>query len=735
MLWSKIMSSAARITLCWLIGGLALLGGAMLLDGAGTDWAERSRLLRGVYPLQSTLNAFGHAGTTVLLGAVLLFVFRARNAVALLTIAGLLEGFVSHVVKWSVGRVRPWRGSGPFVFHHFQGGPLGWLWDTGNPSFPSGHTGVAFLNAAILSMLFPRGRVYFFILATLAAMTRVVQGAHWLSDIVGGAICALLVVKIVDAGLRRRGMTPETNLALPPAARAWLWRRRNGLALAGVTTLVFIAAINADPIVTSHEARVALTAQTMADSGWPWRSATVRATLAGKENEPPLTVNPWVIPVFEGGVRLQKPPLPYWCAAIWMRLIGPGEWAARLTPALLGALSIPLLIDLARRTSGPGAARVVGWLWIATYAISSNFRRAMADPYLSFFVLAAIVAWIRASFSASSPRASNRWIIVFWLALALGGIGKGPVVLLHVGIALAALAVAGQLRRAGSMGVHLLGVALLLLICLPWPMAVVRTVPHAIAIWRYESVGEFVDNLRNPRPWWFYLATIFQVTLPWIAFCVVGALLTSRQRRKWFAPVWIVLTVLVFSFAHNKKAAYLLPTMPAVALLGAQGVVAIAAMLRHPRGKRETGAAVVQISGAIIAACAGVAIAVLALRAGRGQTPSAANWVIIGRITVALAAVTFGLIPLLRAAREHRRWLAIQAASVAVLIALLLMISGVYAREQRPLLAFDRGEQARFTPLVTALFGDRYARARRELARPATTAPAAPASGRASSAR
>ncbi|MEA2733555.1 MAG: hypothetical protein QOE14_6, partial [Humisphaera sp.] len=90
MLWSKIMSSAARITtLCWLIGGLALLGGAMLLDGAATDWAERSRLLRGVYPLQSTLNAFGHAGTTVLLGAVLLFVFRARNAVALLTIAGL----------------------------------------------------------------------------------------------------------------------------------------------------------------------------------------------------------------------------------------------------------------------------------------------------------------------------------------------------------------------------------------------------------------------------------------------------------------------------------------------------------------------------------------------------------------------------------------------------------------------------------------------------------------------
>ncbi|MEO6435857.1 MAG: hypothetical protein ABIP55_08860, partial [Tepidisphaeraceae bacterium] len=138
-------------------------------------------------------------------------------------------------------------------------------------------------------------------------------------------------------------------LTRPTGARARRWGEP--LALAAVTLIVFLLGLGASPIVTSHEARVAVSARAMAESGWPWRATPMRASPPGDEPAedvhdgpvPPsqtmhttLTVNPWGIPVYFGKVRLQKPPLPYWCAAMWMRLIGPGAWAARLTPALMG---------------------------------------------------------------------------------------------------------------------------------------------------------------------------------------------------------------------------------------------------------------------------------------------------------------------------------------------------------------------------------------------------------------
>src|SRR5207237_9622359 len=95
-------------------------------------------------------------------------------------------------------------------------------------------------------------------------------------------------------------------------------------------------------IVTSHEARVAQTARNMANSGWPWHAHSLRVpvvdlidTPAGKRLAPipregSMDVNPWLVPVMNGQLRLQKPPPPYWCAAIAFRLFGLNEQSARL---------------------------------------------------------------------------------------------------------------------------------------------------------------------------------------------------------------------------------------------------------------------------------------------------------------------------------------------------------------------------------------------------------------------
>lgn len=64
-------------------------------------------------------------------------------------------------------------------------------------SFPSGDTAVAFVLSTILAFHFPRHRIIFFVLALGCAASRYVLNAHWLSDILAGAILGYLVGKII----------------------------------------------------------------------------------------------------------------------------------------------------------------------------------------------------------------------------------------------------------------------------------------------------------------------------------------------------------------------------------------------------------------------------------------------------------------------------------------------------------------------------------------------------------
>ncbi|HCQ48690.1 acid phosphatase [Achromobacter spanius] len=60
-------------------------------------------------------------------------------------------------------------------------------------SFPSSHTYAAFAVAVVLSILAPRWRVVFLLLAALVAMSRLVNLDHYLSDVMTAAGIAVLV--------------------------------------------------------------------------------------------------------------------------------------------------------------------------------------------------------------------------------------------------------------------------------------------------------------------------------------------------------------------------------------------------------------------------------------------------------------------------------------------------------------------------------------------------------------
>ena len=98
-----------------------------------------------------------------------------------------VSNLVTEVLKYCIGRGRPFVGGEGNVFHfsHFAGSPAYY-------SFPSGHATTAFALAMAVSAVWPQARVAMAIYALIIATSRLVLLAHHPSDVVAGAMVGIV---------------------------------------------------------------------------------------------------------------------------------------------------------------------------------------------------------------------------------------------------------------------------------------------------------------------------------------------------------------------------------------------------------------------------------------------------------------------------------------------------------------------------------------------------------------
>ena len=139
----------------------------------------------------------------------------AARIPALLFASIALSGIVVDLLKVIVGRPRPKLlfASGAYEFSWIGLGADHW-------SFPSGHAATAAALAAALWCLWPRPLLLYAVAAALVAASRVVMGAHYLSDVIMGAFIGIVVTRAISAAYTT-GRLPF-RLPQPPAADAVL---------------------------------------------------------------------------------------------------------------------------------------------------------------------------------------------------------------------------------------------------------------------------------------------------------------------------------------------------------------------------------------------------------------------------------------------------------------------------------------------------------------------------------
>jgi undecaprenyl-diphosphatase len=175
------------LVVTWLLA----LAVAFSIDRAVAEWVKaavpldkREQLTKLVVDI---IKLPGWGGFTLAV-AVLLGLFHRRRwyGAAGLALSAVSVGVANALIKWTAGRHRPVKGIAPFVFKPFPGGLTG-LFKEEALCFPSGHALLSFATAASLSVLLPRWRWAFFAIAAAVGAERVLENAHYVSDVVAGA--------------------------------------------------------------------------------------------------------------------------------------------------------------------------------------------------------------------------------------------------------------------------------------------------------------------------------------------------------------------------------------------------------------------------------------------------------------------------------------------------------------------------------------------------------------------
>jgi membrane-associated phospholipid phosphatase len=198
-----LSKSSAQPAWRWLLLFIPILLGAFFTDQAAAAWVR----IHSTPELRSVAGAISKIGDWPILAAVGMFFLilarcrgdrRVARLVSIMLIASVLAGLAANIVRGLSGRGRP---RAPIEMQGWHGPHDGKQWLVGKSkrnSFPSAHTATATAFFAPLCLGFARragvvklGIALAIVAPVLIAASRIALNAHFLSDVVAGALVGL----------------------------------------------------------------------------------------------------------------------------------------------------------------------------------------------------------------------------------------------------------------------------------------------------------------------------------------------------------------------------------------------------------------------------------------------------------------------------------------------------------------------------------------------------------------
>jgi len=290
----------------------------------------------------------------------------------------------------------------------------------------------------------------------------------------------------------------------------------------------------------------------------------------------------WITPVLGGHPWLEKPPLYYWQAMLVYAVFGVSDVAARL-PAAVDATLLVLAVYLFFRRFRRGVEVDAALTTASCAGVIGYAHAASMDMALAAAFTMGMLAWW--AWRESTKRI---YLALFYVCMALGMLAKGPVAPFLAAVIIVVFALATRQLRLILTTLWLPGVILFCAIALPWYVAVQMRNPEFFREFILQhNLARFSSDLYHHRaPFWYYLPVTALALMPWTVFVVAAFAQTVRvwwAERKSpptepdfelqfsvFACCWLIVPVAFFSISQSKLPGYILPAIPAGAVLLAE---------------------------------------------------------------------------------------------------------------------------------------------------------------------
>jgi 4-amino-4-deoxy-L-arabinose transferase-like glycosyltransferase len=269
----------------------------------------------------------------------------------------------------------------------------------------------------------------------------------------------------------------------------------------------------------------------------------------------------WITPRLNAFKYFEKPPLQYWATAGLFSLLGERDWVARLWTALMGLAGVVLVLHAGNRLFGAPTGRYAAAVLAGSPLYVLLGQVNTLDMGVSFFLSAAVFA-----FAAGHP-------LAFWAACALATLSKG---LIGIVLPLGAIGLYTLVKRDWALVGRLrlfAGPAVFLAIAAPWFVAVSQANPEfAQFFFVQEHFERFTTQMhQRVHPAWYFVPVLAAGMAPWLIPLGHAALRAWRERSdpRLLLWIWALMVFVFFSLSSSKLPPYILPIVPALAVLAA----------------------------------------------------------------------------------------------------------------------------------------------------------------------
>jgi len=414
----------------------------------------------------------------------------------------------------------------------------------------------------------------------------------------------------------------------------------------------------------------------------------------------------WITPTLGGHAWLEKPPLYYWQAMMAYSVLGVSDVSARV-PAAIDATLLVIAMYLFFRRFRRGVEVDAALITASCAGVVGYARAASMDMALAPAFAIGMLSWW-----AWRESGKRSYLALFYFFMALGMLAKGPVAPFLAALVIVLFAAAIREFRLIGRTLWLPGIVLFCVIALPWYFAVQMRNPQFFREFILEhNLARFSSDLYHHRqPFWYYLPVTALALAPWTVFGIAAIVESVRvwwaERKSdggdpdfelqlsLFACCWLIVPVVFFSVSQSKLPGYILPAVPA-------GAVLLADYLRRRLEREEKVSKGLAIAHALVAAAPIVPAALISYVVPQHRLPA-------GRplfFALAVALVISAAIAATLLSRLRLRMLRFVTLVPVVLSVAAVLKLGTISIDQtfsaRPLAAEIAGVEAHQLPLAT----------------------------------